>query len=167
MPLGDRLILSKEISQKINFYLVDFLNLSLAKAVLLITKGGQLLQQYGISKRNSKLFPIVSLISGIFSSTQNLATLLGESEFKHFFQEGVRFSIYYSLLIDPFVIVTIFDKTAILGDIQLKVDELEDKIKQMLINTINAKKKEPVFVLSSRSPEEAFSDLFDFNIEKS
>lgn len=164
MPLGERIILSEEISNKLNIYLTEFVNQSSTKAALLITKGGQLLNQSGISKKNSKLYSIVSLISGIFSSTYELATLIGESGFKHFFQEGRRLSIYYSLLFEPFVFVTIFDDNALLGDIQIRLEALEKEIKKMLITIVKRDRRTRLFTFTSLTPEEAFTDLFDFNI---
>ncbi|MCK4576112.1 hypothetical protein KAU34_06870 [candidate division WOR-3 bacterium] len=164
MPLGERIILSEEISDKLNVYLKEFINNSLSKAAFLITKGGQLLNQRGISRKSGKIFSIVSLVSGIFNSTQRLSFLIGDRGFKSFFQEGDRYSVYYSLLIDPFVFVTIFDENALLGDIQLRVQELEEKLKKMLLLTIENKTEGPLFTLTSRTPEEAFIDLFEFNI---
>jgi len=164
MSLGERIILSEEISEKLNTYLEDFIDISLTKAAFLITKGGQLLNQKGISTRSGKLFSIVSLISGIFISTQKQAILIGENGFKNFFQEGNRFSVYYSLLVDPFVFVAIFDEKALLGDVQLRVEELGEKIKGILKTTIKGKKGTPLFSLTERTPEEAFTDLFDFNL---
>ncbi len=164
MPLGERIILSEEISNALSDYLRKFIDISLVKAAFLITKGGQLLNQKGISTKSGKLFSIVSLVSGIFSSTQKLSALLGEDSFKNFFQEGKRFSIYYSLLIEPFVFVTIFDDNAILGDVQIRVDEFKKKIKGMLLSTFEDKTGGPILSLTSRTPEEALTDLFDFNM---
>ena len=78
MPLGERIILSEKISDKLNGFLKDFNESSLTRAALLITKGGQLLNQRGISTKSGRLFSIVSLVSGIFSSTQKLSMLIGE-----------------------------------------------------------------------------------------
>lgn len=164
MPLVERIILSEEISDKLNDYLKDFVKLSLTKAAFLITKGGQLLNQRGISKKSGKLFSIVSLISGIFSSTQKLAMLIGDTGFKNFFQGGKRYSVYYSLLFEPFVFVTIFDEYALLGDVQLRVEELKENIKKMLVMTVKGETESTFFTLTSRTSEEAFTDLFDFNI---
>ncbi len=163
MPLGERIILSEDISEKLNNYLRDFIDHSETRAAFLITKGGQLLNQRGISKKSSKLFSIVSLISGIFSSTQRLSILVGEKYFKQFFQEGKRYSVYYSLLLEPFVFVTIFDDRALLGDVQLRVEELEEKLKHMLVMTVRDGAGAPFINLTSRTPEEAFTDLFDLN----
>ncbi len=163
MPLGERIILSEEISQKLNDYLKEFIDNSETRAAFLITKGGQLLNQRGISEKSSRLFSIVSLISGIFSSTQRLSMLVGEKHFKQFFQEGRRYSVYYSLLLEPFVFVTIFDEKALLGDVQLLVEELEENLRKMLVMTIQEGANTPFINLSSRTPEEAFTDLFDFN----
>lgn len=164
MVREERIILSEEISGQLTGYLNEFLDLSLSKAAFLITKGGQLLKQQGISEKSGKLFTLVSLISGIFSSTQKQALMLGELEFKNFYQEGRKYSIYYSLLVDPFVLVSIFDERAILGDIQLRVEQLGDKIKEMLSLTIEEGEGIPFFTSTSRSPEEAFTDLFDLNL---
>jgi|GEM_PF-633583 len=164
MPLGERIILSEEISNTLSVCLGRFINLSKVKAAFLITKGGQLLSQKGMSPKSGKLFPIVSLASGIFSSTQRLSTLLGEEGFRNFFQQGKRFSIYYSLLIEPFVFVTIFDDVAILGDVQLRAEELKEEIKKMLLSTFRRNTDSPVLTVISRTPEEALTDLFDFNM---
>jgi predicted regulator of Ras-like GTPase activity (Roadblock/LC7/MglB family) len=164
MPLGERIILSEEISDQLDAYLKDFIANSEARAAFLITKGGQLLVQQGISKKSSRLFSIVSLISGIFSSTQRLSTLVGEAHFKQFYQEGRRYSVYYSSLIEPFVFVTIFDDKALLGDVQLRVEEMEDRLRHMLVMTVRDGMDMPFINLTSRTPEEAFTDLFDFNV---
>jgi predicted regulator of Ras-like GTPase activity (Roadblock/LC7/MglB family) len=164
MPLGERIILSEEISDRLTRYLNDFVTSSSTRAAFLITKGGQLLNQKGISEKSGKLFSIVSLISGIFSSTQRLSMIIGDKGFKNFFQEGKRYSVYYSLLIDPFVFVTIFDDRALLGDVQIRVQELEEKLKKMLVMTVDSKQEGPLFTITSRTPEEAFNDLFDLNI---
>lgn len=164
MPREERIILSEEISDKLNSCLKDFINLSLTKAAFIITKGGQLLNHRGIPKKGDKLFSIVSLISGIFSSTQKLAILIGDTGFRSFFQGGKKYSIYYSLFFEPFVFVTIFDENALLGDVQLRVEELEENIKKMLIMTIKGETERTFFTFTSRTSEEAFTDLFDFNI---
>ncbi len=161
VPLGERIILSEEISEKLDTYLADFVNLSFTKAAFLITKGGQLLKQTGISKKNKKLLPVISLISGIFSSTQKIAVLIGDTGFKNFFQEGRRYSIYYSLLVEPFVFATIFDENALLGNIQLLVEEFEEKMRDMLMLTVKGETKASFFNLQLRTPEEAFTDLFN------
>jgi hypothetical protein len=71
--------------------------------------------------------------------------------------------VYYSLLLEPFVFVTIFDEKALLGDVQLLVEELEESLRKMLVLTVQEGASTPFINLSARTPEEAFTDLFDFN----
>lgn len=94
---------------------------------LISTLGGQLLVSSGF-KTPFNLLAVSALLSGVFQSTRELAKLVGEENFKTFFQEGERWNIYYTLIGEELILATFFDDRTILGIVEVQAKRISKKI---------------------------------------
>ncbi|MEW6685104.1 MAG: hypothetical protein AB1393_02725 [Candidatus Edwardsbacteria bacterium] len=122
---------SKAIEQSLKKYMRD----SKAKCALLLSKGGQLISQVGFTS-NLNLYSIAALVGGIFTSTQALAHLIDETKFNAMFQEGKRWNVYFSLLVNHYIFATIFDQHTVIGMIRHSVGEVEKELSPYLKKAI-------------------------------
>src|SRR5689334_3741216 len=68
-----------------------------ATSAMLIDKSGQIVATQGSNaKRNAT--SLGALLAGVFSSSREVAKLLGEKDFHNIFQQGVQENIYTSMV---------------------------------------------------------------------
>lgn len=97
---------------------------SQAKTVwaILVTSSGHLLAQRGFVY-SFDVLTISALACGVFSSTMELARIIGEKSFKKFLQEGKSASIFYSTVDENYLLVSLFDDRTIPGVVKVASDE--------------------------------------------
>ena len=93
-----------------------------AKYLLLVEKSGQTIASAG--DQNPYAMALSALVAGAFSSTREIARLLGEPEFKTMFQQGAKFNLFIALLDTHDMLTVVFDENSTLGMIKLKSQQL-------------------------------------------
>ncbi len=89
---------------------------------ILVSSSGHLLVQRGFVY-SFDVLTISALASGVFSSTMELAHIIGEKNFHKFLQEGKAASIFYTTVSDNYLLVSLFDDRTIPGVVKVASDE--------------------------------------------
>ncbi len=121
-PQLSSLVITPEGIQRITVLLNELQSETNAKCILLVEKSGQHLALVG--EESPHVMALSALIVGAFSSTREIARLLGEAEFKTMFQQGSRLNIFISQLDSQDLITVIFDERTTLGMIKLKTQQM-------------------------------------------
>jgi predicted regulator of Ras-like GTPase activity (Roadblock/LC7/MglB family) len=87
-----------------------------------------------VGEESPHVMALSALVVGAFSSTREIARLLGEPEFKIMFQQGNRLNIFISLLDSQDLITVIFDERTTLGMIKLKTQQMTKRISEEIKN---------------------------------
>lgn len=100
---------------------------SLAKAIFLVDKNGQILVATGeIAAIDTT--SLASLVAGTTAATSSLAKLLGEDEFPVHFHEGKRDHLHLSLVGDEHILTVVFDQRSSLGLVRLRVKKATERL---------------------------------------
>ena len=127
-PQLSSVIITAEGIQRITTLLTELQSETNAKCILLVEKSGQHLALVG--EESPHVMALSALVVGAFSSTREIARLLGESEFKTMFQQGSKLNIFISLLDSQDLITVIFDERTTLGMIKLKTQQMAQRISE-------------------------------------
>lgn len=125
-PQLSSLVITPEGIQRITALLNELQSETNAKSILLVEKSGQHLAMVG--EESPHVMALAALVVGAFSSTREIARLLGESEFKTMFQQGSKLNIFIAQLDSQDLITVIFDERTTLGMIKLKTQQMTKKI---------------------------------------
>ncbi len=128
---SEQWVLTGEMSQGIDAALRKFIGDSRARCALLITHSGQLVGQVGFTAHLNVL-SLCALVAGIFTTTQELARLIGESKFKSLFQEGKSWNLHFTLVSEDLIFATLFDKKTVIGAVQVSANEVSERIGKLL-----------------------------------
>ncbi len=128
---SEQLVLTEEMSRGIDVALRKFIGDSRARCALLITHSGQLVGQVGFTAHLNVL-SLCALVAGIFTTTQELARLIGESKFKSLFQEGKTWNLHFTLVSEDLIFATLFDKKTVIGAVQVSANEAAERIGKLL-----------------------------------
>jgi len=128
---SEQWVLTGEMSQGIDAALRKFIGDSRARCALLITHSGQLVGQVGFTAHLNVL-SLCALVAGIFTTTQELARLIGESKFKSLFQEGKTWNLHFTLVSEDLIFATLFDKKTVIGAVQVSANETSERIGKLL-----------------------------------
>ena len=128
---SEQWVLTGEMSQGIDTALRKFIGDSRARCALLITHSGQLVGQVGFTAHLNVL-SLCALVAGIFTTTQELARLIGESKFKSLFQEGKTWNLHFTLVSEDLIFATLFDKKTVIGAVQVSANEASERIGKLL-----------------------------------
>jgi predicted regulator of Ras-like GTPase activity (Roadblock/LC7/MglB family) len=88
----------------------ELLKESNAKTAILVDQAGFLFAQQGFAQ-DIDVESLSVLAAGSFSSTRELARLVGEEEFSVLFHQGRKDNIHLSLIGDDCILVVIFEST--------------------------------------------------------
>ncbi len=127
MSLLPQLVLYEEDQQKlleVTTRLVDEAN---AKAVFLVDKNGQLVNEAGELK-GIDTTSLASLVAGNVAATGGLAKIIGEPEFPIHFHQGERDNMHITLVAQRVIMVVIFDEHSSLGLVRLRVKRAGQKL---------------------------------------
>ncbi len=105
---------------------------SLARAIFLIDKNGQILVAVG-ETANIDTTSLASLVAGTTAATSSLAKLVGEEEFPVHFHEGKRDNLHISLVGEDHILTVIFDERSSLGLVRLRVKKATEKLVEIFV----------------------------------
>lgn len=125
-PQLSSLVVTPEGIQRITGLLNELISETNAKCILLVEKSGQHLALVG--EESPHVMALSALVVGAFSSTREIARLLGEAEFKTMFQQGSKLNIFIAQLDSQDLITVIFDERTTLGMIKLKTQQMTKRI---------------------------------------
>lgn len=99
--------------------------------VLLLDKSGQLIAAQGqVGQRD--IIALGALLAGAFSSSRQVAEILGEKDFRNILQQGVYESIYTSLIGEQWLLVVVFDKQTHVGLVKVLARKACDELERVL-----------------------------------
>ncbi len=122
-----RLVFYAEDVQRLDAELDGFLELSNARAALLIDKDGHLVTLRGEPLR-SNTDSISALIAGSFAATKEMARQLGEEEFSLLSHQGARDSIQLQLIGNRTLLAVLFDGRSNLGMVKFYAQETSQRL---------------------------------------
>ena len=131
-PQLSSMVITPEGITKITALLNELYSEANARSILLVEKSGQHLAMVG--EESPHVMALSALVVGAFSSSREIARLLGEPEFKTMFQQGNRLNIFISLLDSQDLITVIFDERTTLGMIKLKTQQMTKRISEEIKN---------------------------------
>ncbi len=106
--------------QRIDRLLQAFLYDSNARCALLVDRAGQLVTTAG-ERPDFDSTAFASLAAADFSANDQLATMIGETEFSSLFHQGEKESMYLADVVRRVILVVLFDNRTTLGMIRIKV----------------------------------------------
>lgn len=143
-------IITKEDLGKINFYLNKVISTSLAHAVLLIDRSGQLIAQRG-SAPEIDVLSLSALTAANFGATAEIAKILGEEEFTLLFHKGKNENVYFTAIGEHVILVALFDEKTSLGLIRLRINQIAGELSKLFTYIFEEKRELPVLKLSRHS----------------
>ena len=103
----------------INTILQTLLQASSASSVMLIDKTGQLVSSIG-EPPGFDVTSFASLTAADFAANQQLAEMVGESDFATLVHQGSNESLYLQMIANRVILVVLFDRKTTLGLVRLK-----------------------------------------------
>jgi predicted regulator of Ras-like GTPase activity (Roadblock/LC7/MglB family) len=104
-----------------------FLHETNARCALLVDRTGQLVATVG-EKPTFDPTAFATLTAADFSANDQLAKLIGETEFSSLFHQGERESMYLADIAHRVILVVLFDTRTTLGLVRLKVKTVVDEL---------------------------------------
>ena len=108
---------------RIDRILQNFLYDAGARCALLVDRTGQLVTTAG-EKPEFDSVAFASLAAADFSANDQLATMIGETEFSSLFHQGEKESMYLADVARRVILVVLFDNRTTLGLVRLKMKEV-------------------------------------------
>lgn len=115
-----------EITQSLQRFLHD----SNARCALLVDRTGQLVATVG-EQPNFDATAFATLTAADFSANDQLARLIGESDFTTLFHQGERESMYLADVARRVILVVLFDNRTTLGLVRLKMKQAVDDLTEL------------------------------------
>ncbi len=128
-----RLVFYANDIEKFNQALLAFVRKSNAQAVLLVDKDGHLVARQGFKQSGHDGSSLAALVAGSFASTQQVAKILGEPEFRTLSHQGQTQSINVILVGDRTLQIAVFSSQIKPGMIQVMCAELAKQIEAILV----------------------------------
>jgi len=100
--------------------------------VLLIDLAGNILVNLDDGKTQHDVYSLAALAAGNFGAVNEMAKIIGETDFSLLFHKGEKESIHFSRISDDLLLLTIFGKEVSLGFLRLKVAEGIRKIQAII-----------------------------------
>jgi len=110
--------------------LQKFLTDSNARCALLVDRSGQLVATVGEQPRFDPT-AFATLTAADFSANDQLARLIGETEFNSLFHQGEQESMYLADIARRVILVILFDNRTTLGLVRLKVKQTVDELTKL------------------------------------
>ena len=114
------------ITQTLQRFLYD----SNARCALLVDRTGQLVATVG-EQPNFDPTAFATLTAADFSANDQLARLIGESDFNTLFHQGERESMYLADVARRVILVVLFDNRTTLGLVRLKMKQAVDELARL------------------------------------
>ena len=127
-----RLVFYAADVDRINQALLAFVKKSGAQSVFLIDQEGHLVSRQGFKGDGGDGQTLSALVAGSFTSTRQVAKLLGENDFRVMSHQGPNTSIHITLLGERTLQVAVFPSTIKVGMIQVLCKELAVQMEGIL-----------------------------------
>jgi predicted regulator of Ras-like GTPase activity (Roadblock/LC7/MglB family) len=127
------LSISKEKVHELERLLADFCARANTVWAILITASGQLLAQRGFVY-SFDVLAISALACGVYSSTMELARIVGEEKFSQFLQEGEKYSVYYVGVNTDYLLVSLFDDRTLPGVVKVASEVFSGRAARIIGN---------------------------------
>src|SRR5688572_7663586 len=114
------------LTQTLQRFLYD----SNARCALLVDRTGQLVATVG-EQPNFDPTAFATLTAADFSANDQLARLIGESDFNTLFHQGEKESMYLADVARRVILVVLFDNRTTLGLVRLKMKQTVDELTQL------------------------------------
>jgi predicted regulator of Ras-like GTPase activity (Roadblock/LC7/MglB family) len=98
-----------------------------AKHVIVLDTSGHVLSAEGMYAAEHDV-ALGALLAGVFGSAREMATMLGEPDFRALFQQGANASIYTLLIPDQWLLVTVFDRQSQVGLVRMLAAQVADDL---------------------------------------
>ena len=154
--MNQRIVIFEEEQRQFDAVCSKLSRDSLAKAVFLLDKNGQMIVTTG-EVGDIDTTSLGSLVAGTTAATSSLAKLLGEDEFPVHFHEGKRDNLHISLVDEEHILAVIFDNRSSLGLIRLRVKKATEKLVEIFVKLGERQ--------SSHQGGGVFSEITDEDIE--
>jgi predicted regulator of Ras-like GTPase activity (Roadblock/LC7/MglB family) len=115
------ILTSKDIGRLGEIIEKDLLAAGADHVIIVDTSGNLILERGRVEMDN--LFSLAALSAANFAATEEIARLIGESDFTLLFHKGDKRNIHFSRLGKDYIIITLFDENVSLGLIRLKLGE--------------------------------------------
>jgi predicted regulator of Ras-like GTPase activity (Roadblock/LC7/MglB family) len=154
------LIISDREIAIISTALNKLMNDTNATSVMLIDKSGQVIATQGVGVRRNAT-SLGALLAGAFSSSRQIAELLGEKDFRTIFQQGVHQNIYTTMVEEQWLLVIVFDKLTHIGLVKVLSKKASDEMGRILerVRADTSRTKSSVINVQFRSSVEDTIDL--------
>jgi len=117
---------SDGLTQTLQRFLYD----SNARCALLVDRSGQLVATVG-EQPNFDPTAFATLTAADFSANDQLARLIGESDFSTLFHQGEKESMYLADVARRVILVVLFDNRTTLGLVRLKMKQTVDELTRL------------------------------------
>ena len=131
-----------------------------ATSVMLLDKSGQVVSSQGTSTKQNAT-SLGALLAGAFSSSRHVAELLGETDFRTIFQQGVNENIYTTMVEDQWLLVIVFDKLTHIWLVKVLSKKASEELARTLerVRADTNRQKSSVLNIQFRSSVEDTIDL--------
>ena len=119
--------------------LQQFLYDSNARCALLVDRSGQLVATVGEQPRFDPT-AFATLTAADFSANDQLARLIGETEFNSLFHQGEQESMYLADIARRVILVVLFDNRTTLGLVRLKVKSTVEELARLFTAMFSARR---------------------------
>ena len=126
---------------------------------LLLDKSGQVIAASGDGNRQDTT-ALGALIAGSFASSQQIAKLLREKDFRMLLQQGVRENLFIALIDDQWILTIIFNKGTHIGLVKVLTKKATEELSTVLERVRKQQKsRDEIFGSNFRTSMEDTIDL--------
>ena len=133
-----------------------------ANSVILLEMSGHLICAAGPAMKAGESVALGALLAGVFSSAREMATMLGETDFRALLQQGATASIYTLRIADDWLLVTVFDQQTHVGMVRMLAEQEADALAVALLGLRNVDLADVRELVHSA----AFQHSFDATIDQ-
>jgi predicted regulator of Ras-like GTPase activity (Roadblock/LC7/MglB family) len=101
-------------------------------SVVLIDLAGNILTNLSNGEHDFDTYSLASLTAGNFGAVTALLDQIGEPELTLLFNQGQMLNIYFRKISADYILIVVFDKSISLGYVRLKMDTIENLVKETL-----------------------------------
>lgn len=112
--------------------LLDFLQQTNSRSALLVDRSGQLVTTVG-EQPQFDATAFATLAAADFSANDQLAKLIGETDFTTLFHQGERDSMYVADVARRLILVVLFDQRTTLGLVRLRLKAAVAELNQVFL----------------------------------
>jgi predicted regulator of Ras-like GTPase activity (Roadblock/LC7/MglB family) len=99
---------------------------------VLIDLAGNVLTNLSNGEHDFDTYSLASLTAGNFGAVTALLDQIGEPELTLLFNQGQMLNIYFRKISADYILIVVFDKSISLGYVRLKMDTIENLVKETL-----------------------------------